>query len=786
MEAAKGKRFRSSGGGGRTPTSWTEYFPGEPYSDLDRRVLLFEALTRSLQSPKGQQLLSQVNLEGSKYSLLADVENLKQASVLPEVFFLALAEKPQDAVSCLGAAAYEMLFCSNKSYVDPRRIAVRIFNYPESMLALKHLKAATIDRLISVRGTVVRMSPLKPLVTSMSFSCAKCRDVGEQRFKDGKFSPPTKCVSEGCRSKSFLPDRKSAKLTDFQKIRIQEILSPNEHEDGRMPRTVECELSEDLVDACVTADVVTVCGFVKVINTDIDSGGGKAKSKNDGLLYLYIEAISIVNSKNTDKEGQVESNELRAPGPPNALTFTTRDLGFIIAFAEETRSDLFRTILHSICPSIYGHELVKAGITLALFGGVQQHLADDNKVPVRGDIHVLIVGDPGLGKSQLLKAASAVAGRGIYVCGNTTTTAGLTVAVVKDALTGDYVFEAGAMVLADRGMCCIDEFDKLSAEHQALLESMEQQSVSVAKAGLVASLSARTSVLAAANPVGGRYNRAKTVNENLKMSAALLSRFDLVFILLDKPDEAMDQRLSEHILALHAGSVERQHAAQRAFLEPSGSTRYRRANDLSLKTRLKLDRHADRDFEPLPPQLLRKYIAYARQYVFPRLSDEASAVLKEFYLQLRKNAGADGTPITARQLESLVRLAEARAKLELREEITKQDALDVVEIMKESLVDKFIDEHGCLDFGRSGGLSHQKEAKRFLNALQQRADLRQDALITTAELYSIADEIELKVKNLEAFIENLNNAGYLLKKGHTKFQVQSSSYSGTQRQRHVI
>ncbi|CAM6114355.1 unnamed protein product [Calypogeia fissa] len=224
-----------------------------------------------------------------------------------------------------------------------------------------------------------------------------------------------------------------------------------------------------------------------------------------------------------------------------------------------------------------------------------------------------------------------------------------------------------------------------------------------------------------------------------------------------------------------------------AILEPSGSTRYRRANDVSPKTRLKLDRHADRDFEPLPPQPLCKYIACARQYVFPRLSDEASAVLKESYLQLLKNTGADGTPITAGQLESLVRLAEARAKLEPREEITKQDALDVVEIMKESLVDKFIDEHGCLDFGRSGGLSHQKEAKRFLNALQQRADLRQDAVITTAvQLYSIADEIELKVKNLEAFIENLNNAGYLLKKGHRKFQVQSSSYSGTQRQRHVI
>jgi DNA helicase MCM8 len=278
----------------------------------------------------------------------------------------------------------------------------------------------------------------------------------------------------------------------------------------------------------------------------------KAKVKNQGLFYLYLEAVSIMNSKSqslSEDSQDGKSSSTRGASSLNIQSFTSRDLEFIVKFAEEHGSDIFRQILHSICPSIYGHELVKAGITLALFGGVKKHLMDQNKVPVRGDIHVIIVGDPGLGKSQLLQAAASVAPRGIYVCGNTTTNAGLTVAVVKDAMTGDYAFEAGAMVLADRGVCCIDEFDKMSAEHQVLLEAMEQQSVSVAKAGLVASLSARTSVLAAANPVGGHYNRAKTVNENLKMSATLLSRFDLVFILLDKPDELLDKRVSAHIMA---------------------------------------------------------------------------------------------------------------------------------------------------------------------------------------------------------------------------------------------
>ncbi|THG01478.1 hypothetical protein TEA_010308 [Camellia sinensis var. sinensis] len=314
----------------------------------------------------------------------------------------------------------------------------------------------------------------------------------------------------------------------------------------------------------------------------------------------------------------------------------------------------------------------------------------------------------------------------------------------------------GAMVLADRGLCCIDEFDKMSAEHQALLEAMEQQCVSVAKAGLVASLSARTSVLAAANPVGGHYNRAKTVNENLKMSAALLSRFDLVFILLDKPDELLDKRVSEHIMSLHAGPGEHSPAAKK-LCTASLNARDIRTQSGSLVSRLRLDPKKDADFAPLPSQLLRKYIAYARTFVFPRMSRPAADILQKFYLRLRDHStSADGTPITARQLESLVRLAEARARLDLREEITAQDALDVVEIMKESLYDKYVDEHGFVDFGRSGGMSQQKEAKRFLSALNKQSDL--------------ADRIGLRVPDIDTFVDNLNSVGYLLKKGPKTYQ----------------
>ncbi|KAG1365701.1 putative DNA helicase MCM8 [Cocos nucifera] len=590
---------------------------------------------------------------------------------------------------------------------------------------------------------------------------------------------------------------------------VQELLKSGNHEEGRVPRTVECELTEDLVDSCIPGDVVTVTGIINVINNYMDVGGGKSKNKNQGLYYLYLEAVSVSNSKSqADSEDfPLTNSETRANMLSDFHAFSPRDLEFIVKFSEEHGSDIFRQILQSFCPSIYGHELVKvlcclvfhselhdhlqgfrsqqdilwdtgtgyhfmSGITLALFGGVQKYSKDQNKVPVRGDIHVVIVGDPGLGKSQLLQAAAAVSPRGIYVCGNATTNAGLTVAVVKDPMTSDYAFEAGAMVLADRGLCCIDEFDKMSAEHQALLEAMEQQCVSVAKAGLVASLSARTSVLAAANPVGGHYNRAKTVNENLKMSAALLSRFDLVFILLDKPDEVLDKRVSDHIMALHAGNGEQllpSKKLRRASQYSSGMELGDRNG--SLASRLRLDPEKDKDFVPLPGVLLRKYIAYARNFIFPRMTRPAAEILQTFYLRLRDhNTSADGTPITARQLESLVRLAEARARLDLREEITAQDAMDVVEIMKESLYDKYVDEHGFVDFARSGGMSQQKEAKRFLSALHKQSELQQRDCFSISEMCSLADRISLRVPDIDTFVDNLNSVGYLLKKGPKMYQ----------------
>ncbi|XP_040380181.1 probable DNA helicase MCM8 isoform X2 [Oryza brachyantha] len=762
---------------------WSEYFPEEGEFSADSRSARLAAdLVYLFSSPDASDLLSRVEGDGDILFLPLDFQQLSNLTWITE----ALQENPKEALLCMGAAVH-LIVCAIRDLQlgDINKINIRLYNHAKT-IALKNLKAAYIKNLVTVRGTVLKVSTVKPLVLQLNFQCMKCATKFPRVFSDGKFSPPVSCSIQGCKSRTFIPMRSTAKLIDFQKIRIQELASGESHEEGRVPRTIECELTEDLVDCCIPGEVVTVTGIVKVLNNYMDVGGGKSKSRNQGLYYLYLEAISVRNSRAhaASANSDAISTTIQTTGSFGFQTFTEKDLEYISKFKEEHGSDVFRQILQSFCPSIYGHELVKAGITLALFGGVQKHSVDQNKVPVRGDIHVVVVGDPGLGKSQLLQAAAAVSPRGIYVCGNTTTNAGLTVAVVKDSMSNDYAFEAGAMVLADRGLCCIDEFDKMLAEHQALLEAMEQQCVSVAKAGLVASLSARTSVLAAANPVGGHYDRAKTVNENLKMSAALLSRFDLVFILLDKPNELMDKRVSDHIIALHSNDGDSFTANKRIRTVPQfiGSTDSG-VSENPLASRLRLHPEKDKDFRPLPGPLLRKYISYARTHVNPRISmpSPAAESLQEFYLGLRKHStSADGTPITARQLESLVRLAEARARVDLREEVTEEDAKDVIALMKESLHDKYVDENGCVDYTRSGGMSHEKQAKKFLSALNKESELQQKDLFSIKEMYCLADRISLQVANVDAIVDNLNTAGYILRKGSNVYQVRTSSYQGSQ------
>ncbi|DBA93068.1 TPA: DNA replication licensing factor mcm8, variant 3 [Trebouxia sp. C0005] len=761
------------------PEAWSLYFPDEEFSLDDRRAVLLQDLLPRLTSLTRwlAERLQPQQVTG-RHRLSIGFEELQKVCSSSELS-AALDLQPVEALACLGAAAHQVLFNPQAQQVlpegiEPLKIVVRLEGHPSSMRHIRQLKSSSIGKIVSVKGTVVRISAVKPLIQCMTFTCTRCGGEHQMRFPEGIYTPPTGCNLDGCRSKSFKPQKKSAQSLDWQKIRIQELSQADKEEAGRVPRTLEVELTRDLVDSCSAGDLVTVLGIVKVLSTDAEAGGkgSKGTAGKRSLFLLYLDAVSVVNQRGANQSCKDTTDQISQPidhlPSHQATSFTLRDLHFIVKFAQEYKGQQLKQLVHALCPAIYGHELVKAGVVLALFGGVRKGNDDLASVPVRGDIHCLIVGDPGIGKSQLLKAASAAAPRGLYVCGPSSSSAGLTATVVRDPLTGAFALEAGALVLADRGVCCVDEFDKITAEHQALLGPLEQQEVCVAKAGLVASLPARTSLLAAANPAGGQYNRAKTLLQNLKMSAAMLSRFDIIFVLLDQPDQRRDEHLSEHVMAMHSGQGDRVRRAHQ------GSFRTRPPASLaaldpttqqpSLEDRLKM--YSGEAHDPLPMQLLQKYIAYARQYCHPVLSDDAKQVLKEYYCKLRQaSLTSEGTPVTARQLESLIRMAEARARLELVQIVTAQHAQEVIEISSESMRDVQGAAAGasCLDFRVPGGSragSKQAEARRFLSALGRRAEQSGNAF-SVHQLFDLSDHLQLKVPDMRDFIDQLNEAGML-------------------------
>ncbi|CAB3256561.1 unnamed protein product [Arctia plantaginis] len=520
-------------------------------------------------------------------------------------------------------------YCLHEKFKFESKIKLRVLNH-QPVIPIANLKVNYFGKLVTLKGTVIKVGSVGLICTSMAFECSGCHNVQAVVQPQGVFTAPVTCTHcHGGSKYEPLQSSPFTNTTDWQVAKIQEIQSQSLS--GTIPRSVEIELQGDLVGTACPGDVLSVTGIVQVRG---ESKGGEDGKRAARLLQLYIEAVSIHSHRNLSNP---------------TLSFTLKDYYAIQEI--HASEDVFKLLVHSLCPTIFGHEAVKAGLILGLIGGTEY----DNGP--RSNPHVLVVGDPGLGKSQLLQAAAHAAPRGVYVCGASASAGGLTVALGREA-GGDFALEAGALVLADKGVCCIDELDKMSSHHSSLLEAMEQRRVSVAKGGVVCSLAARATVLAAANPAGGSYNRSKTVAENLKLNSALLSRFDLVFILLDQPDEKLDAMLSEHVLALHTGQKGK--SAAKTSLNASINTS-QTDNEVSLSKRLRLK--PGEVLDHLPLVLLRKYIAYARRYVHPKISTEAANALQNFYLELRHNhqgGSHEGTPITTRQLEACIRLTQVR------------------------------------------------------------------------------------------------------------------------------
>ena len=571
---------------------------------------------------KYDQRISELAVKGAK-SFVIDFTDLYSFDM--DLAQLIL-ENPEANTSIFTTVIRSKLRTRDPIYAESlKRINIRYRNLPADA-PLRKIGADHIGRLVMLHGIIVRASSITPLVLRATFMCPVCGELNHIEQSGQTLQKPQKCLACDNRKNFELVTRESV-FIDNQLVTIQE--RPEDLPPGQLPRSIHVELKDDLVDVARPGDRITLTGFIKLVPRY--GRGGELRTFDINIEASYCEVSG-------------RDSEL--------LELSPEDEAEILEIAKDPF--VYQKLLNSIAPSIYGYDHIKESVLYLLLGGVEKDFED---VKIRGDINVLLVGDPGTAKSQMLGFAAKVAPRGLMTTGRGSTAAGLTAAVVKEGGTGNFVLEAGALVLADKGICCIDEIDKMREEDRgAMHPAMEQQIVPIAKGGIVATLNARCSILAAANPTLGRYNPYQTIAQNITLPVTLLSRFDIIFILRDTPDTQMDIEMAGHILRLH--------------------------RDLTTTA------------PPLDMALMRKYISYAKR-VQPRLTDPVVERFQDFYVKMR-NASVEGgeasaVAITARQLESLVRMAESRARAHLRDEVTIEDAEGAINLMQKSLEQVGID-----------------------------------------------------------------------------------------------
>jgi len=514
---------------------------------------------------------------------------------------------------------------------------------------IRGLRSKNIDKLVWFKGILVRISPVRPKLTKAQYECLLCGAQITILQLTSTIKWPKFCTNPRCKAQSksdFRLISKTSEFIDWQSINIQEV--PEDLPPGRIPRSVQAILTHDLVETVKPGDRIKVMGTFK------SEMAHTKEHFNSTLFKAYVDVNYI------DPEDKSE----------DFIDVSKEEIKLIENLSKEPM--IQKKIARSIAPSIYGREDLKMACALSLFGGTKKRKPGGGYK--RGDIHILFVGDPGTGKSEILKGAIEVSPRGLYTSGKGSTAVGLTAAVIKDTETGQMNLEAGAVVLANGGVAAIDEFDKMDpGDRSALHESMEQQTVSIAKAGIVATLRSETAIIAAANPYLGRFNEYKTFSENVKMPPSLLSRFDLIFKVIDKPDPAQDAQMAEFIL--NSATVVSEENIQN--LEK---------NDALLA--------------PISGDILKKYIKHAKRTCNPILSEEAKERIKEFYLELRGQYNSEDAivSILARNLDALIRMSEAYAKMALRDRVIKEDVDEIIKLFKQFLKDTGYDkESGKID-----------------------------------------------------------------------------------------
>ena len=617
-------------------------------------------------------------------SLNVDYKNLEMFD--PDLADL-LIEKPNETLDAASNALKNI-----DPLVQDADVNIRI-EHLSNIIPLKVLLSKYIGTFVAADGIVRKTDEIRPRIEKGVFECRGCMRLHEvEQTSETRLVEPSLC---DCGSRSFRLLQEESKYVDTQTARMQEPLE--NLSGGTEPKQMLMILEDDLVDELNPGDKVRITGTLRTFR---EERSGKFKN------YIYVNHIEPLEQ---------EFEELH---------LTEEDEDEILQLSQDP--DIYNKIIKSTAPSIKGYRDVKEAIALQLFGGSAKVLEDETRL--RGDIHILIVGDPGIGKSQMLKYVSKLAPRSIYTSGKGTTGAGLTAAAVRDEL-GGWSLEAGALVLGDQGNVCVDELDKMRSEDRsALHEALEQQTVSIAKAGIMATLNSRCSVLAAANPKFGRFDRFKVLAEQIDLPAPILSRFDLIFVVEDKPSIEKDSELAQHILEIH------------------------KANTINYE---------------IEPELLRKYIAYARKHVNPVLTEEANTVLKEFYVTTR-NSNTDeesAVPITARQLEAIIRLAEASAKIKLKETVDKEDAEKAVRLQLACLKEVGVDpETGEIDIDRvEGGTpkSDRDKLKKVTDEIEYLEEEYAGKAPVNVLISNMADKYSISEDKVESIIRNLKQKGII-------------------------
>eukprot|EP01039_Chlorochromonas_danica_P003922 gene3925-4286_t len=647
-----------------------------------------------------------------------------------------LTDRPRDMLAIFDDCLRTVVKTEFPNYFNiVANVHVRIVDLPV-IDSLRDLRTSDLHSLIRLTGVVTRRTGVYPHLVSVFYECTTCGFVlgpftnnasggTSHLFGNGRggggggkgIGRPDVCP--GCQQNGpFRIHPGKTVYGNYQRLTVQE--TPGSVQPGRVPRQKEVILLNDLVDSARPGEEVDITGVLTTQDSNLSRN-----SSGFPLYQTYLEANTILKRSSVT----TLTSSYSGGGAGTSTLWTEEEKRIIVQLSRDT--SVGQRVVQSICPSIYGLEHVKTALALSLFGGVAKDSSQPGGVGggsgsgmggggsgsggggttgktgmhrVRGDINVLLLGDPGTAKSQLLKHLHRLAPRAIYTTGKGASAVGLTAGVHRDAASGEWMLEGGALVLADQGICCIDEFDKMNdADRTSIHEAMEQQTISVSKAGIVTTLQARCSVVAAANPIGGRYDSSLPLAENVELTAPILQRFDVICILPDIVDPIADERLARFVVGSHMRSHPLFHTKTTQPTNKSSENDPLQANTSLLDDKEDVNHDDDGDLidendvfgwdrstlsqqgiTPIDQDLLRKYIAYARSQVHPVLHDVDSEKIALLYAELRtQSERTGGVPIAVRHLESIVRMAEAHARMHLRDHVRRDDVDMAIKITKD-------------------------------------------------------------------------------------------------------